>query len=517
MTSPSKRLRFVVALCTTATVAGYVTGVIQANRQGLPAMWISEAAASLGLVRAASPTQSGGEETGEHDNDQHDHDHEAEEHADGDHEHSHAEESSLELSPEALANLGLTEDQIQPVEETNFTRTVTVPAIVVERPGRTQLPVSTPMTGIVTHVHAVTGEAVTPGAMLFQMRLTHEELVTAQKEFLQTLGELEVEHKEITRLDAASQSGAIPGRVLLERQYARDKLLASLASQREALRLHGLSTTQIGQIEADRKLLTELTILVPNEDGHDHDKGNELQLSRGLIRQTAFAMQETSGGPAQGASGPTLIVQKLNVHKGDAVSTGDVLCVLADYGDLYIEGQAFESDAASIAEAKRKGWKATAAVEQNGQEAAIADLEIAYLANQIDSASRTLAFYVTLSNELTEDRSNIEGQRFVTWKYRPGQRMQLRVPVEEWANQLVLPAAAVVKDGPESYVFMQNGKHFDRVPVHEKFRDRSTVVVANDGSVFPGDTVALRGAHQMQMAIKNKAGGGVDPHAGHNH
>jgi len=29
--------------------------------------------------------------------------------------------------------------------------------------------------------------------------------------------------------------------------------------------------------------------------------------------------------------------------------------------------------------------------------------------------------------------------------------------------------------------------------------------------------VARTGAHQMLMALKNKSGGGVDPHAGHNH
>jgi hypothetical protein len=35
--------------------------------------------------------------------------------------------------------------------------------------------------------------------------------------------------------------------------------------------------------------------------------------------------------------------------------------------------------------------------------------------------------------------------------------------------------------------------------------------------VFPGETVAQNGAHQLQMAIKNQSGGPVDPHAGHNH
>ena len=49
------------------------------------------------------------------------------------------------------------------------------------------------------------------------------------------------------------------------------------------------------------------------------------------------------------------------------------------------------------------------------------------------------------------------------------------------------------------------------------YRNSTHAVLANDGSVFPGDVVARVGAHQMQMALKNKAGGGVDPHAGHNH
>jgi multidrug efflux pump subunit AcrA (membrane-fusion protein) len=498
-----------------ALISAYILGVIQMDADSAPATWVRRAATSFGVVRH----KPGSQKPELHDEEaEHEHDHADDDHAHEGHEHGHAEATSLELSAEALANLGLTQDQIRPVEETTFIRTVTVPAIVVVCPGRTQLPVSTPMTGIVTHVHAVTGEAVAPGSLLFQLRLTHEDLVTAQKDFLQSIGELQVEEKEISRLAAASESGAIPGRVLLERQYARDKILASLASQREALRLHGLSASQIERIEKERRLLTELAIRVPTEDGHEHDEGDELQLSgRGIIRQTAFEVTEPLKSVAPVPSEPTLVIQKLNVHKGDSVATGDVLCVLADYGQLYIEGQAFESDAAAIAEAKLTGRKASAIVEQDGKEIVVPNLEITFLANEVDPAARTLGFYVSLDNQMIEDVKNSRGQRFVTWRFRPGQRMQLRVPVEEWKDQLVFPADAVVREGPESYVFQQNGDHFDRVPVHETFRDRSTVVVANDGAIFPGDVVALRGANQMQLALKNKAGGGVDPHAGHNH
>ena len=81
----------------------------------------------------------------------------------------------------------------------------------------------------------------------------------------------------------------------------------------------------------------------------------------------------------------------------------------------------------------------------------------------------------------------------------------------------MLPIDAVAQEGAEFYVFLENGDHFDRVPVHVEYSDQYSVVIANDGSLFSGDAIALSGAHQMQVALKNKAGGGVDPHAGHNH
>ncbi len=77
-------------------------------------------------------------------------------------------------------------------------------------------------------------------------------------------------------------------------------------------------------------------------------------------------------------------------------------------------------------------------------------------------------------------------------------------------DQIVLPLDAVVKEGPDSYVFQQNGEAFQRVAVHERYRDQTSVVIMNDGAIYPGDVIARKGAHQMQMALKNKASGGVD-------
>ena len=81
----------------------------------------------------------------------------------------------------------------------------------------------------------------------------------------------------------------------------------------------------------------------------------------------------------------------------------------------------------------------------------------------------------------------------------------------------MLPVEAVAQEGAESYVFEENDGHFDRRSIHVEYRDQESVVIANDGTLRLGATVAITNAHQMQVALKNKSGGGVDPHAGHNH
>jgi multidrug efflux pump subunit AcrA (membrane-fusion protein) len=436
--------------------------------------------------------------------------------------HAHDGGNSLELSAQARRNLRLTSEFVQPVKLETYWRAITVPALVVERPGRTRVEVATPMTGVVTHVHAVKDETVEPGSLLFQIRLTHEDLVQTQTEFLRTLGELDVELKEIARLQDAVTSGALAGKTLLERTYARDKLEAILKAQREALKLHGLSEEQVRSIETERHLLRELQIVAPARDEHPEEE--ELKLSTTPVQTASFATgdphdHENSHQDAHAAAEhPPLIIQELNVHKGQVVAAGQTLCVLADYSQLYIEGRAFEHDAPLIAQAVERGWTPSAVfgdAERAGN--VVEGLPLVFLANEVDVESRTLQFYVHLKNEIVRDVTDEEGRRFVAWRYRPGQRLELRVPVEAWSDQLVLPVDAVAMEGADYFVFQENGDHFDRVPVHVKHRDRHWVVIANDGSLFAGDVVAWRGAHQMQMALKNKAGGGVDPHAGHNH
>ena len=104
----------------------------------------------------------------------------------------------------------------------------------------------------------------------------------------------------------------------------------------------------------------------------------------------------------------------------------------------------------------------------------------------MDRESRAFHFYVTLPNRLLRQDKTPDGRRFVYWQFKPGQRTQVRIPVEQWTDRIVLPVEAVAQDGAEAYVFEANDDHFDRRPVHVEYRDQDWVVIANDGELRVG-------------------------------
>ncbi len=396
-------------------------------------------------------------------------------------------ETSLQLSPQAQKNVGL---ELVTVAPRDFDRTISVPGMVAQRPGQTEIQVSAPMTGIVERIYPIRGEAVKPGQPLFDLRLTHKDLVDTQIAFLRIIEQLDVIDREVTRLEEVTSSGAIAGKRLLERQYEQQKTQAGLRAQQQALILHGLSRKQIEDIKKTRKLLKRVTVYSPQpRDESQNAKAENL-----------------------------LQVSTIEVGRGEHVNTGDPLCVLGDHETLYIEGKAFEEDAERLNEAANTAAPIEAVIETSGRRPqTVSDLKILYLENEIEQDSRALRFYISLPNELVRNETTKDGHRFIGWRFKPGQRVKLLIPVERWRDRIVLPVEAVVKEGVDCYIFQKIGDRFLRKPVHVEYRDQRWALIDNDGSLFPGDIVVAAGAYQMYLTMKNKEGGGVDPHAGHHH
>jgi multidrug efflux pump subunit AcrA (membrane-fusion protein) len=462
------------------------------------------------------------------------HDHSDQPHTADDHSgHDHsggsdAEDSSLELTPQARGNLGL---ETETVSVSSFTEYVSMPGTIIDWPGRTHVSVTAPLTGVVNAIYVSRGELIQSGQPLFSMRLTHQDLVQTQAEFLTALGRMDVEDREIQRLNSAAQSGAIAMKTLIQRQYERDRLLAEIQAERQAMLLHGLSEAQIAAIEQTRKLVREVTIFAPalhaddslhhdSESKHDHshdhpDEQSDPPLAPASVQQAAFATQPAS--PPIGLQEVEFLVTEVSVNRGQSVNAGQPLGRLSDYTQVLIEGHAFQKDAKALRSAANLRLRLQAVIDwTRGRPEIIDGLSISYIGSEVDLESRALPFYVPLENKIERSEQR-EDERYVSWRFKPGQRLQLRVPIQAYDNTIVVPKDAVAEDGVERYVFVDHGDHFDRRPVRVLVRDAFWIAIANDGSVREGQEIAISGAHQLLMAMKKKAGGPVDPHAGHNH
>jgi cobalt-zinc-cadmium efflux system membrane fusion protein len=382
----------------------------------------------------------------------------------------------LELTPQARRNLGLVS---RPARLGNHWLRILVPGEITDRPGVSDRGVTSPVVGIVTGIHGFPGDTIRPGERLFTLRLLSEYVQNAQAELFKTVREIELEQEKRVRL-AQIGEGTIAGARLIEIDQQLRRLQAAVTSLRQDLLVRGLTPEQIANVEAG-SFVSTVEITAPSDP------------------------QLTAGRPDGSYE-----VQELKVQPGMQVQAGQVLGVLSDHRLLSIVGHAFKREASALERAARAGWPVEV---EFAEDDAVSwpplpqSFTIRHLANMIDPESRTFDFFIPFENQ---SRSYEQaGRSFVVWRFRPGQRVRLHVPIEELEDVIVLPSGAVVRDGPEAYVFRQNGDLFNRLPVHVLHEDRLHVVLANDGSVAPGWYLAQNAAASLNRVLEAQSASGT--------
>jgi cobalt-zinc-cadmium efflux system membrane fusion protein len=437
------------------------------------------------------------------------HDHSGHDHAG----HAHADNANeLPLSEQARKNLGL---KLGDIKFTDYWRTVTVPGIVSEQPGHSERRITTAVNGVVTKVYAFPGQTVRPGDPLFDVQPTSELLASTQAGLLKILQEMELNEIELKRLKPLADTGTVPGTRLLEKQYERQRLDSQRLVQMQELMVRGLSADQVNEIVNSRVLIRQFTVRVPG--GKTSAKPSSKQAA---IRTVVVPVSFIQADAEQGAADQDLVfsVEKIDVFPGKLIQAGEELCDLALHTYLNIVGLAFQRESELIGKAILEQRPVTALFEtSDGEPVTKENLKILYSDNVVDIAEGTFRFHIPLKNEITRDSKNADGVTYRSWRFKPGQRVRLLVPVEQWTERIVMPSDAVVTEGADAFVFRVNGKVMDRVPVQIEYEDMRFTVLANDGSLFPGDEVAMNQAYQLNLALKKQQGSGVDPHAGHNH
>ena len=398
-----------------------------------------------------------------------------------------SEAKVLELSPQARQNLKLVS---RPAKLSNYWRAVIVPGEITDRPGLSYRGVTSPAVGVVTQVHAFAGDTVRPGDRLFTLRLVSEYIHNTQSELFKVTRDIELETEKRQRL-AQIGEGAIPQVRIIEVDQQLRRLQAASESYRQDLLTRGLSLDQIAEVAAGKFVATVDVVAPP-----------PLALPPSVTVVASPA--------AANASDIVYEVQELKVDLGTQVQAGQLLGVLSNHGLLYIVGHAFKREASSLERAAREHWPIRVEFAEDDAASWPAldqTFEIRHLSNTVDLTSRTFDFFVPLTNQSRSYTK--DGKTFVVWRYRPGQRVRLHVPVEELKEAIVLPAAAVVREGPEAYVFRQNGDLFDRRPVRVLHEDRLNIVIANDGSVAPGWYLAQGSAASLNRVLKAQSASGT--------
>lgn len=410
--------------------------------------------------------------------------------------HVHGSKDRIKLSAQARANLRLVTNEL---ELQTFRRTIQVPGVVVERRGKGDQSYTSPVSGVVKAIHALPGDVVHLGDPLVTLRINSEPLQSSQTELYKTAQEIKITADQKERLDKLFKQGTVPESRILDLQYQLDRLGATRKAYRADLGLKGLFPDMIDQVEKG-EFLKEIVVRVPS-----------------VIE--GFKSNTLGQANANKESAPLLEVEDLKVFLGEQVQAGQLLGYLSNHQNLYIEGRGFREDTPLLEKTAKEGWplRATFHEEKAGDWKPLADdsLKILYMANNIDPMSQTFPFYVPLPNQ-SRDYDQV-GKKFRIWRYRPGQRVQLGVTVEEMKDVFVLPLAAVVREGADVYVFRQNGDTYERMPVQVIYEDSAQVVLANDANLL-GNYVAFNAADALNRALKAKSEeGGKTGHEGHNH
>lgn len=402
----------------------------------------------------------------------------------------------VKISPQARANLGLKVEQVFPVKE--YWRTLKIPGQIVEREGNCDRLIAARLSGVVKDIAAVRGDLVRPGARLFTLEVVSEPVQTAQAAYHKNQLELKIVAEEQKRLKESFAAGDLPmaRKIALDNQW--NKLTREKTALEHELKIRGLTDGEIAGL-AQGKFVQEITIIVPPHPEEHSAAGASPKAPHPHSRDFAYEVED------------------LKIKLGEQVQAGQALCLLAHHYRLQIEGKVFESERGLVQQAAEKGLAVRAEFPpQSGQSwpSDVADLKISFLENKIDP-HQTLSFYVPLANDFKEYERL--GKTYRLWRFRPGQRAQLHVPVQRFADVFVVPAAAVVREGPETYVFRENGDYMQRLSVHVVHADRQIAILANDGSLLPGYGIALSGAAQLNWALKSQSGGEESGHHHHHH
>ena len=430
----------------------------------------------------------------------------------------------VEVLEKTMDNLNLKYGKFEVREYSNRIR---IPAEVVEKIPQSRRSVTAAVAGRITKVYIAQGQAVRPNERLFELQITDKSLSQAQTEMLGVLSELDINQKELTRLRRLYEQGVVARKRLIAIDFEVKKLLGKRDSLKQTLRLRGMDDEKISNLITNKQLSQTITVLAPPLENLPETSTPQVTLdpSANTVERASFNVDAEESAEADKRY---FTVESINAFEGTSLELGQQMCELTHHSSLLIKGYAYEVDIEQIATSQEKGKTFTARFgEDHHQHQEVREgLKLFQIDNHVDTKSQTYPIYIEIGNEILSRTTDKQNRTYVNWRFKPGQRAHLEFPIETYSDQVVAPLSALVREGPETFVFVKIGHthespegtvhEFKKIAVKVLHSDQQFAVLSPAINLDIYEEYALDQAYKLNQ-ILNLVAGGAAPHAGHSH
>ncbi|KKM83987.1 hypothetical protein LCGC14_1303770 [marine sediment metagenome] len=173
------------------------------------------------------------------------------------------------------------------------------------------------------------------------------------------------------------------------------------------------------------------------------------------------------------------VVIARDVMSGQGVDAGESLLTIAQYSRVQVEGELPESLVHRAGDLKGKQVRIRRVTEPGADP--IATGTVRFVVPVIDPIKRTTHVIIEADNPVGS--------------LRDGLYVDLVVVLRAETSTVVVPASAVVIDGPMHFVFVKDGEFFKKQDINPGARDDKVIEVKK--GLLPGDVVVVQGAYSL--------------------
>lgn len=399
-------------------------------------------------------------------------------------------------------------------------RTVRLTGTVRALPDRMHM-ITSAVAGTLTRLSVKIGDRVKRGDVIGEIQST--ELARMVNDLHKT--EIEYEHSIAEVANMNSSIAQLRNQVASTGTQAKllEEEVARLQAGGEAVGSNVLSAKRAAAVQA-RSQVTTLTISleqatksVISVEKIKESTAKSIVAMRNIIdiiHAHPPGVDPASKTRAEGECGGTFplyapidgLVTRREAVLGQGVEAGKPIVAIADYGQVLIEGDLPESMIARFAETTGQEVRIRRPGSPHG-EGPVATGFVRGLSPTVDPIKRTAHLLILADNPAPAQSPSGFGA------LSEGMFVSMVVVESEAEQSVVVPASAVVTDGPMNFVFVKEKDAYVKRDIVPGDRDDRFVQV-KDGLV-PGDVVVTRGAYLLtQLRPKAEI---RDEHDGHGH